>query len=280
MGRAIQPQGADPVGEAPRRSADDARQRRRGACAPHRVVQGARTAVIRSSPTPLLWPNATVPRRRCRSGASGCDARGPPRRAPPPCSFGDRLPAAGCGATAPVWRDNRAAPTRRSIAQSRPPRVRDPGRLAPRAPTRCQSARGPRGRAVGPLQPPARGFGIRGLSGRCGAIPPRLEGVFLRRRPERLDLFAGAGAGEGVDGGGGVAISVVAGVPRSVFQAISSRPNRPPARSRHRSFSQLRALHWRGCCNSLQCRSLVAPIEKRTTAHTLCPSEQSNGIRG
>jgi hypothetical protein len=48
-----------------------------------------------------------------------------------------------------------------------------------------------------------RAFGIRGLSGRCGAIPPRLEGVFLRRRSERLDLFAVAGAGEGVGGGSG-----------------------------------------------------------------------------
>jgi hypothetical protein len=39
MGRAIQPN-AGPVGDAPRRSADDARQRRHGACAPYRVVQG------------------------------------------------------------------------------------------------------------------------------------------------------------------------------------------------------------------------------------------------
>ena len=39
MCRAIQPN-AGPVGDAPRRSADDARQRRHGACAPYRVVQG------------------------------------------------------------------------------------------------------------------------------------------------------------------------------------------------------------------------------------------------
>ena len=39
-GRVIRPQGASPVGEAPRRSADDARQRSCGACAPYRLVQG------------------------------------------------------------------------------------------------------------------------------------------------------------------------------------------------------------------------------------------------
>jgi hypothetical protein len=44
MGRAIQPN-AGPVGDAPRRSADDARQRRHGACAPYRVCKECRHQV-------------------------------------------------------------------------------------------------------------------------------------------------------------------------------------------------------------------------------------------